>query len=639
MVSWVVIVTGIAALAAAARPPAPSDPDWLQPLGTRAARAGLGIAGALALPAAFLTLGFEQGVLLRGLEQLGAWALLFCGLGAFAGATAVRLDTRWRPVLGLLSIVLCTAGAWSLLDGVTLDVGRDTTERLKIGLAAGGALLALGWAVLPRRFAHNALVLLTLVASLNYARWGTESLTERLDAYDVLHYYINAKYFDELGYYDLYPAAILADLENDGPFFDGGPEYLAQDADGHTRQPIRHAVERGKVVKAERFTDERWAAFTHDTLFLMRDYGCRVKNSAGECRAELNDKLWRQLIQDHGYNGTTVWTMIAEPIVNVVPVEYVKWLGHLDVLLLGLGVAAVAWAYGGTTALFAVLWLATSYSMRWPYLSWVFLRYDWLAALMIATALLRKGKPLWAGLFAGWSAALRFFPAMWMWGPFGKGVAGLVRGVVSKPLLMLAAGFLLAVGVLQGGAFLTYGTEPAKVHFENMLDHNDPMQLSSRRIGLAQAISQQEGGRLHKFITTRQKKLIDEQKPIRYGVGLLVMLLLAAGLRRSRDDEAYAFGFVPFFLLTTASYYYYQARITLAVVHGGDLSLYRNRLGLSVLFALEVFSNFAAVYEGTMRMVLIGNLAQGLAIYVVWMLICLHYEAMWAPTADDAPAG
>jgi len=640
LLSWVAIVGCIAVLA------------WL--LGPRdslpqsiegwPARLGLSLFAVVVAAGAFATLEFRAEAIEGVLFRLAPWGGLGLGLGLVSGLVDGPLTSRLGdsvPVGAVtrgLGMVACGVAAWFLLDGITLNVPRGTTEGMKIGLAAGGMLLALGWAVLPRRFATNALVLLTLLASLNYARWGPQSFSERIDAYDVLHYYVNAKYFDELGYYDLYPAMMLADLENDGPFFDGGPVYMAQDAEGHAKKPIRHAFARGKQVKAEKFTEERWQAFTHDVLYLVREVGCRSKDSKGNCRSELNDKLWRQLIQDHGFNGTTVWTMIAGPITQIVPIEYLKVLGYLDVLLLVCAVASVAWAFDTTAALFTALWMLVGYSMRWPYLSWVFLRYDWLAALIIATSLLKRGRPFLAGLLAGWSATLRFFPALWMWGPFGKGVAGLLRRKVHRSLLVLAAGFLVAVGVLQGAAVASYGVDAHRVHFENMLDHNDPMQLSSRRIGLAQALSQQDKGRLHRFITTRQKKIVDAQKPLRYGLGLGIMLALAWGLRRARDDEAFAFGFLPFFLLTTASYYYYVARVTLAIVHAGDLSRWRNRAGLGILFGLELFSNFAAVYEGNMRMVLIGNLAQGFAVYTVLMVAALNFEAGASDAEPEADA-
>ena len=634
LLSWVVMVGALAVVAAAATPANELPESFRSPM----LRIGAVVLAFVASILAFLTLGFSNEALEVGVTSLLPWVGLMLGTGLVAGLGEGPLTERagaGGAMAGKVAGgVLCAVSGWYVLAPVGIDVGRGVTEAFKIGLAASAMVLALVWALLPRRFAMNGLVLLTLLSTLNYARWGPQSFGERIDAYDVLHYYVNAKYFDELGYYDLYPAMMLADLEADGPFFDGGPIYMAQDEEGHAKQPIQHAYARGREVRKEKFTPERWEAFEHDVLYLIRDVGCRSKNKKGECRAELNDTLWRQLIQDHGFNGTTVWTMIAAPMTHIVPIEYLKVLGYLDVVLLLGAIFMVAWAYDGTAAMFTAVWLMIGYSTRWPYLSWVFLRYDWLAGLIMATALLKKGMPFVAGLLAAWSATLRFFPAMWMWGPFGKGVAGLFRRHVHKPLLVLAAGFLAGVAVLQGGALVTYGVEPHRTHFENMLDHNDPMQLSSRRIGLAQAISQQDKGRLHRFITTRQKKLIDKQKPLRYGLGLAIMMAMAWGLRRSRDDEAYAYGFLPFFLLTTASYYYYQARVTLAVVHAGELTAWRNRLGLAVLFGLELFSNFAAVVEGTMRMVLIGNLAQGFAVYTVLMVGILNWQAHQAAKAD-----
>lgn len=519
-----------------------------------------------------------------------------------------------------------------------MDISRDWTELYKIWITGGAMVLALVWAFLPRRVSRGALVALLLVAMGNYARFGPLVPTMRVDVYDNIHYYLNAKYFDELGYYDLYPAILLVATENGGPIRETGPQYMAQDANGHQFRPISHGVGRGRQVRKEKFSDERWEAFTHDALHLLRTRGCMSKHKDGSCRAELSAGMWREMIQDHGFNGTTAWTLVAEPITQVVPVEAIKLLGYLDIVLLGAAIGAVWWAYGSTAAGFTTLFLFTTYSTRWPTLSWVFLRYDWVAALLFATALLRKGKPLAAGMFAGWAATLRFFPAMWMWGPLGKGVMGLFRKHVHKQLLVFAGGFLLCVGLLQGAVQVRYGSEPVTVHLENMLDHNDPMQLSSRRIGLAQALSHMEGGKLHKYITTRQKKRIEEQKPLRYGLALLVMMGIFTGVRRARDDEAYALGFLPFYLLTTASYYYYVARIPLVVVHAGELHRLRNRVGLAFLFGLETLSHLAQVYEPDFRMVLIGYLAIGLAVYSVGAVVWLHVEAWRGEDAPEAPA-
>lgn len=504
-----------------------------------------------------------------------------------------------------------------------MDVSREVSEGIKVWLAAGGIGLAVAWRFLPHKFARAALILLTLVATLNYARWGPKLALERVDTYDLLHYYVNAKYFDELGYYDLYPALILADHEENGPYYDEGNKYMAQDAAGHAMRPIAHGVARGQVVKAEKFTPETWEAFKHDALYLQR----HVKG--------LSDQLWRQLLQDHGFNGTTVWTLVARPFALVVPVERVKLLCQLDVVLLVGALGVVGWAYGGATALWAGLFLLLTYSGRWPTYSWAFLRYDYLAAMLVAMALLKKGAPLWAGVLIGYSAALRLFPAMWMYGPGMKGLFGLLERKVHKPLLVLLGGFLLGVSALQGLALMSFGVEPARTHLENMIDHNSAEQLSSRRIGLALGLPYR-GDLLPKNITKETKRIVDEQKPLRFAIAGAVMLVLGFGLRRARDDEAYAFGFLPFFLLTTASYYYYVARVTLIVLHASDLRRPKHLFGLVWLLGLELFSNWAETTWPEHRVFLVGWLAWGLGFYAVVMALWYAWDAR-KPAAQADP--
>jgi len=509
-----------------------------------------------------------------------------------------------------------------------VDVSRSVTEAYKIWIALGGVALALLWPWLPRRRALQALVVLVVIAGANYARWGLDLATRRLDAYDLLHYYVNAKYFDELEYFDLYPAVLLVDSENGGPFFDQGPTYQAQDETGHHLEPVASGIARGEVVRRDKFTAARWEAFEHDVLTLQRTIGCRDRDSKGRCVRELDDKLWRQLINDHGFNGTPAWVLVARPF-TVVPVESLKVLGYLDVALLGGSVALVAWAFGGTSALWLTLWLLVTYSTRWPTLSWAFLRYDWIAALVAATALLRKGHPLLAGVLTGWSAASRLFPAFWMLGPAGKGVAGLFRRVVHRPLLSLAIGFLATVIVVEGAAFATFGTEPTATHFANMEDHTRAEQLSSRRIGLALTLVTEpwKGTSVPAILTKEHKQEIDRQIPFRYALAGIILLALAWGLRRSRDEEAFAYGFFPFFLLTTASYYYYVARAPLVAVHSGELEHPRHRISLAYLFGIEVFCSAAeTIYPGH-RLFLIGTLAWLIAAYVLATTVALLAEA------------
>jgi hypothetical protein len=512
-----------------------------------------------------------------------------------------------------------------------MDVARSVVEWYRVWFAIAGGLLAACWTLLPKGARRPALAGLAVLALANYVRWGPEAIVKRLDAYDLLHYYVNAKYMDELGYLDLYPAVLLVDAENGGPFFPKAQQYMAQDERGHHFEPISHGVARGRVVRETRFTPERWATFEKDVLTLQRDIGCRDRDRRGRCVRELDDTLWRDLVLDHGFNGTPVWSLVAGPIANAVPVEHLKALASLDVGVLAVALGVVAWACGADAALFALLFLLLTYSTRWPYVGWVFLRYDWVAALLVATALLRRPGGRWgallAGLAAGWAATLRFFPALWMWGPLARGLWGLWERELRRPLLVLAGGFLLAVGVLQGAATARFGAPRVAEHFENMLDHNSAEQLSSRRVGLATALATQpwRGLALEKNISNDTRARIGRQSGLRYALGGALTLALGFALRRRDDDEAFAWGFLPFFLMTTASYYYYVSRAPLILIHATRLDRARHRVGLASLLALEAGSSALEVWAPGHRMLLVGSLAWGLLAYgvsqMVWMVV------------------
>ncbi len=495
----------------------------------------------------------------------------------------------------------------------SLGISRAASEGIKVWLALGGGGLALAWRFLPAKLARAVLVMTVLAAGAVYARFNVETLTKRLDNYDLIHYYLNAKYFPELGYYDLYPACLVADKEQ-GPRWESGPTYMAAGEDGDHFAPIAGAYTRGREVKAA-FTPERWKAFTHDFLYIQRQ------------GKGLGADLWRQLIQDHGYNGTPAWTVEAMPIVNLVPVEYLKWVCYIDVLLLLLALMAIWWAYDADAALFVALFLLTTYSTRWPLIATALLRYDYLSGMLIAMCMLKKGQPLVAGLLTGWAGTLRIFPVVWMFGPAMKGVFGLAQGRVSKPLLVLAGGFLLAVAAVEAGSVVVLGVDAITIHTRDIRQHASAAELSSRRAGLALALPFR-GDVEPKNITKVMRRQVEEQKHLRYGIAAAFLLALGWALRRADDDEVYAFGFAPFFALTTASYYYYVSRATLILAHAARRTSWRHATGLAMLFGIDAFSNWAEVNHPEHRVYLIGYLGWMLCGYFLVMLVWAGAESM-----------
>lgn len=518
-----------------------------------------------------------------------------------------------------------------------MDIGRPTQEEIKIWLCLAALVLAVAWPWLARRSARTAkrlLLALTVVAGLNYARWGPAMLLEAVDSYDLLHYYLAAKYFDELGYHDLYPALILIDHEH-GPYNKRLRRYHAQDKEHGYRahMPLSHALERGRELRDHVFSPQRWAQLERDFLVLQRERYDRMPRD-----------LWITMMNDRGFNGTPVWLLAGEPLSHLFSVNAIKWLCGLDTLLLVIALIAVGRTYGTTTALWAASFLFLSYSLRWPVIGWAFLRYDWVAGLLLAMVLLRRGHPFWAGVVTAHAAMVRLFPAAWMFGPAAQGFAGLLRrGAtwrerVNRRLVMLAAGFVLGAAVLQGAALARYGREAVETHIVNIAHHIKPEELSSRRLGFALA-TVFNGKVGPKYLPVSKKIAIKENARGRLVFALILLGVLGFGLRRQPVDEAFGFGLIPFFMLATASYYYYVARISLIVLHAADLTRLRNRLGLAFLLGLELFSNVAETVFPGRRVFLIGYLAWGVSLYCIAMAVWLVVEAPPRAAADaTAPA-
>jgi hypothetical protein len=542
------------------------------------------------------------------------------------------LSSRWGAVTFWVGSLLLQIGVYWAIWATWLrymPAKRDPYEKIKIWILVV-ALLVLGlrffWArvleprgglsgLLSKRLVHFLMMGTLLAATFNYGRFGTTVILERVDTYDLIHYYLNVRYFEELGYTDLYPACIVADIDAGGPHFGNPATYLEENEAGYELKPFVHGVKKGETVKA-RFSDERWEAFSHDFLQLQR----KMKG--------LDKAYWAQMLNDHGFNGTPAWLGVATPLARVVPVERVKLLGYIDVVLL-IAAVGVTWrAFGGWSAAWLYLFLLTSYSTRWPTISWAYLRYDYLACLVIATGLIRLGKPFLAGCFSGHAAAMRVFPVMYLFGPGVLGLWRLAREKkIDRAVLLLAAGFAAWVLVLHGQAAMHWGVDTLLDYWKGMVEHVQPENLSTRRVGLSVALAYR-GEFSADWGPERIARIAASQTPSRV-VALLLLGMLGWVIRRRTSPEAraesFALGFVPFFVLTTASYYYYVVRAPLVLIHGASTQT-RHVLGLALLIVIEIFSNTAQQYLGGNRIFLIGWLGWLLLAYTLFAIVALFFE-------------
>lgn len=168
-----------------------------------------------------LVRGGALGGLAAGYAYTAVPDMVGLAFGAAAGALALawsRRDTRW----GTWAVSSAVAG---LLTVAIASVVPRATERSQmaqwvplISLAAA-AVWGGGW-LLERRVGRRlpgvtgALLALAFVGGgLAVAEQATETVTkgDTFRAWNVYHYYLGSKYFDKLGYTELYAATLAAD--------------------------------------------------------------------------------------------------------------------------------------------------------------------------------------------------------------------------------------------------------------------------------------------------------------------------------------------------------------------------------------------------------------------------------------------
>ena len=80
-------------------------------------------------------------------------------------------------------------------------------------------------------------------------------------AWDTYHYYIGAKYFEELGYKDLYNATAVADAESG--YHDPRRQRLIRNLTTNELEPVETVFRHAEQYK-NLFTEDRWREFRHD---------------------------------------------------------------------------------------------------------------------------------------------------------------------------------------------------------------------------------------------------------------------------------------------------------------------------------------------------------------------------------------
>jgi hypothetical protein len=270
-----------------------------------------------------------------------------------------------------------------------------------------------------------------------------QGVTDIVQWNEFYHYYLNTKYFRELGYTGLYDATVVADHEDDPDSFN--PDQAVRSLVTYENTTRGAVLERAAAIRAA-FPDDRWREFKSDIAVF---------------RAAQPDE-WRssQRQQDHGYNGSPLVTLLLgtlarQPLVDTA--TFLRLAAWFDIALV-LGAGAVLWAVAGAAegALFLFLFAANPLN-DFSTVGGAYLRYLHLLALLaMAVAYARRRYALAGGALA-LAIGLRVFPLYLAFGLAAK----IVLGPGRRQLLREHARFFAALGIVLAVVVVASSFQPS----------------------------------------------------------------------------------------------------------------------------------------------------------------------------------
>lgn len=151
----------------------------------------------------------------------------------------------------------------------------------------------------------------------------------------------SARVRPEVGYHNQDAASLVADFEGKKLF---DPKQRIRNLETHGYTPVAQVLAQKDAISGD-FSPERWQATQKKDIawFSARPPAKR-----------------QQMLQDKGYNGTPVWTMVAGFLTNRISTGNdwgMRFLVALDPILLAIMFAGIWWAFGLEVMLLAVCFL------------------------------------------------------------------------------------------------------------------------------------------------------------------------------------------------------------------------------------------------------------------------------------------
>lgn len=409
----------------------------------------------------------------------------------------------------------------------------------------------------------SALLLVVALCSATQYFYGSRSGSSWLHRWDLYHQVIGSKYFPELGYFRLYECTWEIDAENQGHF---------------ARVPKMRQIETVKVLPTAEVIGER------DCAGLFSD--ARREQFAADIEGfyQLGSKgHWNKLFTDKGFNGTPFHAFVVSRLAGDAGITEaeLQWLGLLDVFLLLIAFGFVIWAWDVKTAAIVILFFCANFPNRFIHMGGSILRFDYIAMLIIALALLKKDKFAIAGACVAWATAERVFPAVFALGLALKaGVELLATRKLDRRYLYFGISFAATLAVLVCLSFTLTGSvfgglASWQEWWANITEHT--RHTRAFRVGFRHMFMM-DGNVTdkHRFAKWATKTELFENREHYYWLAMVMLfapLILAV---RKLDDVTFTaiFAAAAFLTLTIATRYYYSMMVLFLLV---DRKLFEDR--------------------------------------------------------------
>lgn len=387
------------------------------------------------------------------------------------------------------------------------------------------------------------LIVVSIASVVIYFNLGQFRFNHYMNPHDVYHYYIGAKYSDELGYNNLYRCSLIADHEMKKVY---PLKSNIRNLDDYSYESVRSVLKKNQDCK-KYFSQDRWQEFKKDIQFFQN---------------MMPTWKWQRLLRDKGYNPPPVWNMTGKILANLASTDSglaINLLVGLDLFFLTLMFGFIWWAFGFRPMLFSLIFYCLNFMVNFVHIQGAFLRLEWLALMVIAICLYKKEFYKVSGIAFSYAVMSRVFPAIFVFGLGSKMLWDFWENrKLSKRYLSFFLAFFISLSALGGLTILESGGTKVWQDFSKKIALHD-QDFSTTRVGFKylfiNSIDRTEKS-WNQYVE-RKKNEFRDKKEFWWFLQVLVLLVTFFLVRRASDVESFAFSFIPFFFLASPTFYYY----------------------------------------------------------------------------------